>query len=545
MSTLSNPQITIASAAGPAVAAMELPERRAKRRPPELDKNSQEGREDAKRRRWSWFTIGILLMSTAFAGLFNARGAYDRFDEAREKTAQQVQVYSKMVAAHDRFEITMADQIIKSLIDHIDDGIANGDTEGDARKAFEAVMADHRARLPGIASFTIIGADGIRRFGVAGKNFTDLSSRPYFKYLQAGKSELFVSAAEEGLASGKQGVHVARRLSRPDGSFGGVVVINLAVDDVFKPYYQSLGLKGDVRIQLRTDNKLIMEFPEAKAATLSAIATELINSGKASGLVAENQNGEKWVEAVERLPDTMIFAQASMSEDEALKAPIAGAWQAAMLFAVAAFGAGCAIYSMRSAIKRGTELALAYVSMRRMATHDKLTDLPNRAYLGQHFVERCKAIVDRDEVAGVVFIDLDKFKSVNDTYGHKAGDALLKQVSARFIEAAGKDALVSRLAGDEFMILASLGKDFGGARDGTAQAKQLCDKVLKRMAEKFDLGTSIINSGASLGVARFGRDGEDLDALSHKADKAMYRAKQQGRGQFAIYDPAKDEDTDH
>lgn len=104
---------------------------------------------------------------------------------------------------------------------------------------------------------------------------------------------------------------------------------------------------------------------------------------------------------------------------------------------------------------------------------------------------------------------------------------------------------MARLAGDEFMILAPLGKDFGGARDGAAQAKHLCDKVLKRMAEKFDLGTAIINSGASLGVARFGRDGEDLDALSNKADKAMYRDKQQGRGQFAIYDPAKDETTNH
>jgi diguanylate cyclase (GGDEF)-like protein len=479
--------------------------------------------------------MAAVWLSTVLIGSWVASGVNDDRREARVKTEQQVKVLSKMVAAHDRFEIAMADQVIKSLIAHMSDDLFNGDTAGGKRATFEALLAEHRDRLPGIASFTVVGADGIRRFGVAGKNFTNLSKREYFTFLRDGKGSIFVSPAEDGLASGKQGVHVARVYKRLDGSFGGLVVINLAVTDVFKPYYTSLGLTGDVRIQLRSDAKLLMEYPERLDAALSPEIGALILRGASSGLVRERLSGEDWVAAMERLPETNLYAQASVSETKALAPVEAEAWHAGVMLAVTVFGSGMATVAMLIALMWATRASLAFVKMRWMATHDKLTGLPNRAFLADRFTKHCESLVAKGHGVALTFIDLDKFKAVNDTHGHQAGDELLKQVSARFKEAAGPDDLVCRLSGDEFLIVASTGKVDDSQSSGEALMKRLCEDILKTMALPFDLRTATIQSGASLGVSRYGFDGQDIDTLSHNADTAMYHAKQNGRGNYAIY----------
>lgn len=117
----------------------------------------------------SWVAIGGLWIALTALGGWIVDDVVSGYRDAEARLANQAQVYARMVASHDRFEIEMADQIIKSLLVHMDDNLFNGEPDEARRAAFERLLAEHRSRLPGIASFSVVGANGIRRFGVAGK----------------------------------------------------------------------------------------------------------------------------------------------------------------------------------------------------------------------------------------------------------------------------------------------------------------------------------------------------------------------------------------
>jgi diguanylate cyclase (GGDEF)-like protein/PAS domain S-box-containing protein len=167
--------------------------------------------------------------------------------------------------------------------------------------------------------------------------------------------------------------------------------------------------------------------------------------------------------------------------------------------------------------------------LRHQAHHDALTGLPNRARFREH-VERA---LRQGRPSAVLFVDLDRFKTVNDSLGHEAGDRLLRAVAARMraavAGAVGPDGAVARLGGDEFAVVAST--DAEGAAT-------LAGRVLEALAAPVDLGPRAIAPGASVGVvARAERYG-DPEALLRDADTAMYEAKRSGRGRYALFDPS-------
>lgn len=500
---------------------------------PRLDPVSDEARLDARRRRMSWVAVGGLWIALTALGGWIVDDVVSGYRDAEARLANQAQIYARMVASHDRFEIEMADQIIKSLLVHMDDSLFNGEVSEARRAGFERLLAEHRSRLPGIASFSVVGADGIRRFGVVGKNFTDLHHRGYFKALQAGTQEVFVSPAESGLASGKPGIHVARAYRRPDGSFGGLVVINLSVEDIFRPYYATLGLEG-ARIQLRSADRVLMVYPAEEALApmqaLSDALSPLMSEVRDRGLVDDGT----WVSAFERLPASTIYAEASLSKEMALKVPR----NAAALAISAMLAAVLAGVALTRAIARNlraqTELALAYANQRRMAIHDKLTGLPNRHYIDEHFETIRADFAAAGHSAALIFVDLDHFKAVNDNLGHHAGDELLKGVAQRLRTAGGEDSTCIRMGGDEFVVLVDIGPP-GNA--GQQRVRAICQAILDVFGQPFALGSGPVAGGASLGVARLPEDGTDWDTLSHKADVAMYRSKDAGRRRFTIYEP--------
>jgi diguanylate cyclase (GGDEF)-like protein len=154
-----------------------------------------------------------------------------------------------------------------------------------------------------------------------------------------------------------------------------------------------------------------------------------------------------------------------------------------------------------------------------LSTRDALTNLLNRRALIQA-LEHAVATSDRSGVGfGLLFLDLDKFKQINDNYGHEAGDELLRQVAARLTAAVRVADIVARLGGDEFVVLIE-------GRAAAANAARVGRKIELACALPFDIGSHRIKTAASIGIAIYPQDGVNAQALMRNADTAMYHAKQ-------------------
>ncbi len=202
-------------------------------------------------------------------------------------------------------------------------------------------------------------------------------------------------------------------------------------------------------------------------------------------------------------------------------------WLALILPAVAWIGSRISV--MRARILRSNEeLTNALATIQDMATHDSLTGLPNRASLSdtlQHAVS--KADRNKNGLA-LFFIDLDNFKSINDTLGHPTGDQLLREM-ARRIRASIRDSdLVARLGGDEFVVMIESVAERAGLQ-------LLATKILLAISEPAQLQGHEVKVTASIGIATFPADGKDVPTLLANADMAMYRAKAQGRARTSEY----------
>jgi diguanylate cyclase (GGDEF)-like protein len=163
-----------------------------------------------------------------------------------------------------------------------------------------------------------------------------------------------------------------------------------------------------------------------------------------------------------------------------------------------------------------------------LARHDALTGLPNRL-LFQDRLEQALAHADRDnsELA-VLFLDLDRFKHINDSLGHALGDELLQKVAARLRSALRREDTVARMGGDEFILL------LPQVEDDQAPAK-LAEKLLEVVAQPYQLRGRTFYLSASIGISLYPRDGAEVDVLVANADAAMYRAKENGRNTFEFY----------
>jgi diguanylate cyclase (GGDEF)-like protein len=167
--------------------------------------------------------------------------------------------------------------------------------------------------------------------------------------------------------------------------------------------------------------------------------------------------------------------------------------------------------------------------LRTLAEHDALTGLMNRAALTEA-LRRSLALAARQKWSvAVVFIDLDKFKAVNDSMGHAAGDELLRQIASRLQACLRESDLLGRLGGDEFIVVAE------ALHDGPRNAMELADKLLVQMKRPFMVDGQPLAMGFSAGISIFPGDGETPESLIANADAAMYQAKEQGRFRAALF----------
>jgi diguanylate cyclase (GGDEF)-like protein/PAS domain S-box-containing protein len=179
-----------------------------------------------------------------------------------------------------------------------------------------------------------------------------------------------------------------------------------------------------------------------------------------------------------------------------------------------------------------TERKRAAARIAHLANHDVLTDLPNRSA----FTDRLAFTLERAAVTGepfaVLCFDLDRFKDVNDVFGHSAGDTLLREMAERLSSAAG-GAFLARVGGDEFTMIAA-----GGPQP--ASAVELADRLLETVAEDIEIEGQKLRIGISIGIAFYPNDGTTAAALLGNADAALYRAKADGRGVFRVFEADMD-----
>ncbi len=178
------------------------------------------------------------------------------------------------------------------------------------------------------------------------------------------------------------------------------------------------------------------------------------------------------------------------------------------------------------------EISASEARCRHIALHDQLTRLPNRLSFQQTLTD---ALADRQQDVAVLFVDLDRFKLVNDTLGHSAGDELVCRLAERLARSLPENGLVARLGGDEFGIVV-----YGEAVE---QAEELAGRLVAICSEQYDVMGSNVHIGASIGIARRECSNADGSELLRRADLALYSAKQQGRNCYRIFDPSLDESS--
>ncbi len=176
-----------------------------------------------------------------------------------------------------------------------------------------------------------------------------------------------------------------------------------------------------------------------------------------------------------------------------------------------------------------TRIAHAETQMEHLAHHDALTDLPNRLLLHSRLAHTLERAHRTERICAVMFLDLDRFKAVNDQYGHEAGDELLKAAAQRLRLHLRENDTVARLGGDEFVIVL---EDLASVEGAEVVARA----IIERLQQPFHLpGGQDAFIGCSVGISVFPDDGQDGETLVRHADAALYKAKEAGRGTWRLY----------
>lgn len=209
-----------------------------------------------------------------------------------------------------------------------------------------------------------------------------------------------------------------------------------------------------------------------------------------------------------------------------------GSGKLVLLFQAPFCAAGFFTVALRS--NRDTvALLLARENSQRLAHHDSLTGLPNRARISELLLERTEmGSLRENQVFAVLLIDLDGFKAINDSLGHAAGDQILQEAAVRLREVLPSGDLVGRLAGDEFVAISH----------GTGQPRDvriLADRIVKTLARPFSLREALVHISASVGIALYPEHARTGPQLLICADRALYAVKRSGKSAFAIFDATR------
>ncbi len=401
-------------------------------------------------------------------------------------------------------------------------------SEGKPSVDWRSVLQNY-ASNGGSATVSVIGADGILIASSAAPNSdvrVDLSDRDYFRIHQRTSDDrLYVSAPLTSRVTGKRVVQFTRPLRDRDGRFAGVIAASLDAERFASDYAGArLDLGGDFAV-LGEDGAVRLAtgaLDDLAGATLSiravdpAEGADFVSFSAGGGRAA----GTGVIRAVKGAPLRVLVAAPNVEADPKLIWWARGTTTGAILLSLGV------VLVTGTMIRRSARYE---ATISEFARKDPLTDLHNRLIVNEE-LERVYAAQPGRRRYALHIVDLDRFKFVNDTYGHATGDELLRLVAGRLLRVVGSLGVVARLGGDEFAVVQQV-QDF--EKDASALAERICG----RLSAPYDIAGIHATIGATIGVASATRDAETPGGLLKCADMALYNAKAHGRGGYCVFLP--------
>jgi diguanylate cyclase (GGDEF)-like protein len=391
-----------------------------------------------------------------------------------------------------------------------------------------------------IVQVAIIDAQGIMRASNAGPQpapAIDLSDREHYRaHLHGRRDVLFISKPVVGRASGRPSVQFTRRFLDEKGSFGGVVVASLDPEHLTR-FYEKIDIGRTASIALIGNDGVVRSSGGASGDLFvlgqnikdTELFARMTGGGNATFEAAGGSPDNPRLMSIRRVPGHPLWVTVSVSAREIYNA----SWATLALNALAGLLLTAIILAAVEWMLRVEAKRLeAEAHIAQLASEDPLTGLPNRRVLRfalDHVVAERARLHNSLETA-VLFMDLDRFKVVNDTLGHRVGDLLLQQVAERLKAALGDHELLARLGGDEFAVLVPVVDERSSVGE---LAQRLIDAVGGQI---FDVDGQQVRSGMSIGIAMAPRDGDNADDLLIAADLALYAVKASGRGTYEFYE---------
>jgi diguanylate cyclase (GGDEF)-like protein len=333
----------------------------------------------------------------------------------------------------------------------------------------------------------------------------------------------------------------SRRLDAADGTFAGVVMVVVDAAYFVSGYEQSklgehgvlgiLGTDGVFRARRTGDAVSAGDLVDYRSTV-----TDANQRGTKAPVATNSWDGVRRYTSARQLHDFPLAVIVGLSEDEQL----AGAhrsmrrqlwWAAAasvLLIAVIAVLGRLSWRLVQSRLREGEAKVAHAERVEYLAYHDGLTTLPNRSLFSKLLIQDINQAHRYNGQLAVLFLDLDRFKQINDTLGHDAGDLLLQEVGRRLKGCLRESDAVARVGGDEFVVLLP-------ALEEEKQVAMVAKKILTSIAMPFALTGQEFRVTASVGISVYPQDGQDEQTLMKNADIAMYQAKAEGKNNFQFY----------
>lgn len=486
-----------------------------------------------------WLVAGNLAIVAIIVAMAGG-AAYDGYTQHRQIALGRVANVAQVMARYLQGVFDKTDLALRSVAYEYGHHMLGARSADPA--AIRELIRHQRTALPELDSMRIATADGIVRFGTDGVEGVDINDRDYFRRAHEGEEGLLFSEPLRGRISEKWVMVASRRLTRPDGSFGGVVLAAIS-SEYFSRGFAAVDLGRDGAISVRDfDLRLVARHPHSSgspgaigSANVSAQLREALRSDPLSGtyIAPTALDGIERLNAYRRVGELPLYVIVGISSSE---------WRAAALRDVAALAALAALalvltvgfsWLLRRAWRRreralatvkrtGEELARANRALEEMALRDPLTGLLNRRYLDEAMAREIAQAERSGRPVSFVLMDLDHFKRLNDTHGHRAGDAALQAVGALLATSIRTGDLACRYGGEEFLLLLP----------GTAAqvALQRTDGLRLAFANlPVPSAGEPVRVTLSAGVATYPDHGLTREELIRKADAALYQAKAAGR----------------
>ncbi len=350
---------------------------------------------------------------------------------------------------------------------------------------------------------------------------------------------LSISRPWKSPLTGEWRLRFSRRLNTADGTFSGIARVEVDAAYFVSSYDTSklgaqgvlglLGTDGIFRVQRTGESVLAGDSVDYAALVPDTEDTQAL-------LLTNTWDGVRRYTSARQLYDFPLAVIVGLSEEEQLGAVTRQAhtylWRAtigSLLLMLLVGLLSRMSWQLAQSRLQAAEAKIAYAErVEYLAYHDGLTSLPNRSLFSKLLIQNIREASRYHRQLAVLFLDLDRFKQINDTLGHDAGDQLLQEVAIRLKACLRASDIVARLGGDEFVILLpELSED--------KYVATIAQKVLSAVARPFNLRGKEFRVTASIGISIFAQDGLDEQTLKKNADIAMYQAKQRGKNNFQFY----------